>query len=99
LVGFLGVVTSRMSNSFGIDFPNQLRIIYNMRTKHNLWRVSNGWLLVPEECTGYLDSASASGCAVFKTLKEFADQYPKRERRVRKSKTDTTKDIQHANIT
>jgi hypothetical protein len=68
-----------------------------MRINHSLWRVSNGWLLVPEDCTGYLKSDQAQKCAVFKTLKEFADQYPKRERRNKPTITDKTKDIQHAN--
>lgn len=52
-----------------------------MRIKHNLWRVSNGWLLVPEDVDGYLGCKDAQQCAVFKTLKEFSDQYPKRERK------------------
>lgn len=52
-----------------------------MRIKHTLWRVSNGWLLVPEPKDIYLSSEDAMQCAIFKTLKEFSDQYPKRERK------------------
>lgn len=73
-----------------------------MRIKHSLWRVSNGWLLVPEEDSYSINSKDAPQCAIFKTLKEFADTFPKRERRTRKPKTETVtltqKDIQHANI-
>lgn len=54
-----------------------------MRVKHNLWRVSNGWLLVPEGTDNILQSGEAGGCSVFKSLKEFSDQYPKRERKSR----------------
>lgn len=66
-----------------------------MRIQHNLWRVKNGWLLVPED-NGYLKAADAPNCEVFKTLKEFSDQYPKRERR--KATTKVTKETTHANI-
>jgi hypothetical protein len=62
-----------------------------MRIKHNLWRLSNGWLLVPEEDNGVLRCEDAQECAVFRTLKEFADQYPKRERR-KKNKPITTEE-------
>jgi hypothetical protein len=61
-----------------------------MRIKHTLWRVSNGWLLVPEDRDGYLTSEHAAQCSIFKTLREFSDQYPKRERRKRAAKTVTT---------
>jgi hypothetical protein len=60
------------------------------RIKHTLWRVSNGWLLVPEEEDGYLNSNDAGACAIFKTLKEFSDQYPKRERKRRTTKVKET---------
>jgi hypothetical protein len=62
-----------------------------MRIKHTLWRVSNGWLLVPEDESTILRSEDAAGCSVFKTLKEFADQYPKRERK-HKNKPTTKHD-------
>jgi hypothetical protein len=52
-----------------------------MRVKHSLWRVSNGWLLVPEEENYSIKAEDAPQMAIFKTLKEFADTYPKRERR------------------
>jgi hypothetical protein len=52
-----------------------------MRTKHTLWKVNNGYLLVPEDCDTHVQSKEASGCHVFKTLKEFADWKPKRDRR------------------
>ncbi len=67
-----------------------------MRIKHNLWRVSNGWLLVPEGNDGIIKADDASKITVFKTLKEFADTYPKRERKTRKPVT--TKEPEHANI-
>jgi hypothetical protein len=49
--------------------------------------VNNGWLLVPEECDKMVTTEQASQCIVFKTLQEFSDEYPKRERR---KKTKTT---------
>jgi hypothetical protein len=68
-----------------------------MRTKYTLWKASNGWLLVPE---GNSDSAiSASDVkesVVFKSLKEFAEYKPKRERKRRVTKP--TKEPEHANI-
>jgi hypothetical protein len=65
------------------------------RIKHTLWRVSNGWLLVPEEKNDdYLHNSDAMQCAIFKTLKEFSDQYPKRER---KRRTTKVKEAEHAN--
>jgi hypothetical protein len=66
-----------------------------MRIKHSLWRVSNGWLLVPEDDNSLLDCKDAGQCAVFKTLKEFSDTYPKRERRKRNPKP-TAKETTHA---
>lgn len=69
-----------------------------MRTLHTLWRVSNGWLLVPEDTSGYLHSREANQCAVFKTLKEFSEAYPKRERKKTKPKP-TTKETTNANLT
>lgn len=59
-----------------------------MRIMYNLWKVSNGWLLVPEETGKYsLDPKDAPRCAIFKTLKEFSDWKPKRERKPRTKKT------------
>ena len=52
-----------------------------MRTKHTLWRVKNGWILVPEGDDGVIKSEAADEIIVFRTLKEFADEYPKRERK------------------
>lgn len=52
-----------------------------MRTKHTLWRVKNGWILVPEGDNGVIKSEAADEITVFKSLKEFADEYPKRERK------------------
>jgi hypothetical protein len=60
-----------------------------MRIKHTLWRVSNGWLLVPETNDGYLHCEDASRCAIFKTVKEFADWKPKRERKRAKKEVVT----------
>jgi hypothetical protein len=65
-----------------------------MRIKHTIWKVSNGYLLVPEDCDGLLQTKDASGCAVFKTLKEFSDWKPKRERRKR-NKSTTAAEPQH----
>jgi len=62
-----------------------------MRIKHTLWKVSNGYLLVPEDCDSYLRSESASGCAVFKSLKEFSEWTPKRVRRKRSHITTSMK--------
>jgi hypothetical protein len=53
------------------------------RTKHTLWRVRNGWMLVPEGDNGLVRSEDAGEIVVFRTLKEFADEYPKRERKRR----------------
>jgi hypothetical protein len=66
------------------------------RVKHNLWRVSNGWLLVPEGNDGLIKADDASQITVFKSLKEFADTYPKRERKRRTTKPVTTKEPEHA---
>jgi hypothetical protein len=68
-----------------------------MRVKHTLWRVSNGWLLVPEDSPSVINHGDAPQCVVFKDLKEFAAFKPKRERN-RKAKP-TTKEPEHANIT
>jgi hypothetical protein len=69
-----------------------------MRVKHNLWRVSNGWLLVPEDHDGVVSAKNAPDISVFKSLKEFADTYPKRERkRSRVTKPTPTKEPEHAN--
>jgi hypothetical protein len=57
------------------------------RIKHQLWKVSNGWLLVPEGANTGISATDAPQCAVFKTLKEFSEQYPKRERRKATTKT------------
>ena len=51
-----------------------------MRTKFTLWKVSNGYLLVPSDCDAYLSNNNAPDCAIFKTLKEFSDWKPKRVR-------------------
>jgi hypothetical protein len=45
--------------------------------------VNNGWLLVPEDCDKMVTTSQASQCVVFKTLQEFSEEYPKRERRKR----------------
>jgi len=61
-----------------------------MRTKFTLWKVSNGYLLVPSDCDAYLQNKDAQDCSVFKTLKEFAEWKPKRLRRVKpKAQQDT----------
>lgn len=55
-----------------------------MRTKYTLWKASNGWLLVPEGNSNTAISANdVQHCVIFKTLKEFADFKPKRERKSR----------------
>jgi hypothetical protein len=69
-----------------------------MRVTHNLWKVSNGWLLVPEGCDSVLSSNDAPQAAVFKSLKEFSEWKPARVRRKR-SKPSTTKESNNANIT
>ena len=63
-----------------------------MRIQHNLWRSSNGWLLVPEGENYSLNPNDAANCAVFKTLKEFSDQYPKRDRRKPTKEKEATSD-------
>jgi hypothetical protein len=70
-----------------------------MRIKHNLWRVKNGWILVPEGDDGFVKAECADEITVFKSLKEFADEFPKRERKRRTTKPKpTNKEIaQHAN--
>jgi len=67
------------------------------RIKHTLWRVNNGWLLIPEDDNGLVDHKDAGRCFVFKTLKEFSDWKPKRERKPRtKNITLTPKETTHA---
>jgi len=67
-----------------------------MRTKYQLWKVSNGWLLVPEGRDGQIVAADAPQCVVFRTLKEFADYKPKRERKSRAAvKTPSPEEPQH----
>jgi len=61
-----------------------------MRVTHNLWKVSNGWLLVPEGSDSVLSTSEAPQAAVFKSLKEFADWKPARVRRKRNNKPTTT---------
>ena len=64
-----------------------------MRTKYQLWKVSNGWLLVPEGRDGQIAATDAPQCVVFRTLREFADYKPKRERnRARKPVAGITAD-------
>lgn len=65
-----------------------------MRTKYQLWKVSNGWLLVPEGRDGQIVATDAPQCVVFKNLKEFADFKPKRERN--RKTTPTKKEPEHA---
>jgi|SoimicMinimDraft_17_1059745.scaffolds.fasta_scaffold106905_2 hypothetical protein len=65
-----------------------------MRIKHTLWRVKNGWLLVPEGDNGIIKSECADEIMVFKTLKEFAEFTPKRVR----NRKATKKEPEHANI-
>ena len=62
-----------------------------MRIKHTLWKVSNGYLMVPEDCDSYVQTKDASFCAVFKTLKEFSEWKPKQKRN-RKPKIKETTD-------
>ena len=71
------------------DYSKQLSIL-NMRTKYQLWKVSNGWLLVPEGRDGQIVATDAPQCTVFKNLKEFADYKPKRERKSRAAKPKPT---------
>jgi len=68
-----------------------------MRTKTTLWKVSNGYLLVPEDCDNIVQAKEAAGCSVFKTLKEFADWKPVVKRN-RKPKTKPTEKTPDANI-
>lgn len=76
-----------------------------MRIEHTLWKVNNGWLLVPEN-THYLKADEGQQCYIFKTLKEFAEWKPKRQRKPRIKTVDAKKsvtvpvkpeDITHAN--
>lgn len=66
--------------------------------RHTLWKVSNGWLLLPEgaDTTNGLNPFDAPRCSIFKNLKEFADHKPKRERK--RNKPTTTKEPTDANI-
>lgn len=57
-----------------------------MRITHNLWKVSNGWILVPEGDDSVLTPEKAAGAAVFKNLEEFCKWTPKQKRN-RKPKT------------
>lgn len=70
-----------------------------MRIKHNLWRVKNGWMLVPEGDDGIVRAECASEITVFKSLKEFAETYPIRERkrRTRKPININKEAAEHAN--
>jgi len=61
-----------------------------MRVKHTLWKVSNGWLLVPEDVDRVLSPAEAPYCYVFKTLKDFTDWKPKRIRNRKPKQKETT---------
>lgn len=51
-----------------------------MRTAHNLWKVSNGWLLIPEGLDRVLTVDEAPQAAVFKSLDEFSKWKPKQKR-------------------
>ena len=51
-----------------------------MRIKHTLWKVSNGWLLVPDGAVSGISANDAPNCAIFKSLKEFAEWKPIRKR-------------------
>jgi len=68
-----------------------------MRVQHTLWKVSNGWLLVPEDCNTVVNSKDAPRCTVFKSLKEFSDWRPRRERK-HKPHMITIEDKNNANI-
>jgi hypothetical protein len=77
-----------------------------MRTKYTLWKANNGWILVPEDAAPQgISHVEAEKCVVFKTLKEFADFKPKRERKRRTNKQVradlglTQPKEEHANIT
>jgi len=48
--------------------------------KHILWKVSNGYLRVPDEAQSVLTADQADKCSIFKTLEEFAKWKPKRTR-------------------
>lgn len=67
------------------------------RIKHSLWRVSNGWLLVPEGTYSSLADSAAPECAVFKTLKEFSEWKPKQKRN-RKIKPLEVRPVGNPNI-
>ena len=66
-----------------------------MRIRYMLWKVANGFLLVPDDCTHSLNPSNAPDCHVFKSLKEFSDWKPKRVRNKRsreahKAKAEST---------
>lgn len=58
-----------------------------MRVTHNLWKVSNGWILVPEGCDTTLSTLMAPQAVVFTSLSDFAKWKPKRVRKSRALKT------------
>jgi hypothetical protein len=62
----------------------------NSRIKHQLWKVQNGWLLVPEDSESTLAFNEAPQCVIFKTLKEFSEWKPKRQRRKATPKPQAT---------
>ena len=57
-----------------------------MRIKHTLWKVSNGWLLLPDKDADGIGPGDAPYMVIFKTLKEFSEWKPKQKRN-RKPKT------------
>ncbi len=57
--------------------------------------MKNGWILVPEGDDGFIKAECADEITVFKTLKEFADEFPKRERRKRSNPTTKATEPQH----
>lgn len=61
-----------------------------MRVTHNLWKVQNGWILVPEGCDSILSPSDAAQALVFKDLQEFSKWTPKRVRRKRTKQTKET---------
>jgi len=68
-----------------------------MRTLHNLWKVSNGWLLVPEGDQTMLHSNDACNAVVFKSLEEFSKWKPirKRNRKPKQKETANANINQH----
>lgn len=59
-----------------------------MRVKHILWKVNNGWMMVPEDSINGITPSDAAEIYIFKTLKEFADWKPKRVRRRKATKAE-----------